>query len=257
MRISNIMDFENKLQLKLKLAQLPEILTEGESLRQGKACTFIRTVSCNVFCRSDIYQNCCCDSTYTFKDGPETIIWSLEEIITYVGNLGCKNISITGGEPLLHKEEIYWLLYFLDSQGYDITIETNGTLDFSWVIEGFPRVHIIGDWKCPAAFGKITNSKMLESNLYLYRKNDALKFVVAREDFEEVEKVLERSKVYKRTNIYISPCWGVIKFKEVGDWITSHLKYGCILSIQQHKLLMASEDDILRISEKSAQNIHL
>lgn len=245
------------LNMKIKLAQLPEILTEGESLRQGKSCVFLRTIGCNCRCNSDKYEDCKCDSEYTFNDTENTVIMSVREIIEYINKLGCKNLSITGGEPLLHKKEIYWILYFFDQQGYDITIETNGSIDFGWIIENFPKVHIIGDWKCPVAFGEATHSKMLESNLYLYRKNDALKFVVAAEDLEEVKRVLERSKVYERTNIYLSPCWGVVKFKTISDWINNHLKYNAILSIQQHKLLDAEIADIKKISDRSANNIHL
>lgn len=252
------MNTSEMLDKKIKLAQIPEILSEGESLRQGKSCTFLRIgYGCNLRCQSEVYADCHCDSEYTFKDGPDTVVWTVREILEYIGNLGCKNISITGGEPLIKKDELYYLLYFLVPQGYDITIETNGSIDFGWVIENFPSVHIIGDWKCKYAFGTKANAAMKKDLLYLYRKNDALKFVVCREDLAEVERVLEESKVHERTNIYISPCWGVIKFKEVADWINSHMKYNAILSIQQHKLLDADIEDIKRISEKSANNIHL
>ena len=98
---------------------------------------------------------------------------------------------------------------------------------------------------------------MLKENLDLYDDDDALKFVVVKEDFPEVERILKESKVDKRTNVYISPCWGCVEFKDVVNWILDHPEFDVKLSIQIHKLFNASKEAIKEISKTSADDIWL
>lgn len=264
---------EKALDMEIILAQKPFVSIEGESLRQNNKVIFIRFQKCNLFCCSDIYPECHCDSIYSLKDSPSTVHTTLRELIKEIEDMcnanACYNLSITGGEPLIHPKELYWLLYHLSYEDqldfhtyrfsqYDITIETNGSCDISWVKKNFGKfTHIIGDWKCPNAFGHKANQAMLKENLGLYDDDDALKFVVVKEDFPEVEKILRESKVDKITNVYISPCWGCVEFKDVVNWILDHPEFDVKLSIQIHKLFNASKEAIKEISKTSADDIWL
>lgn len=229
---------------KIILAQKPFLSIEGESLRQGLPVVFVRFQGCNLRCKSEKYPECHCDSEYSFSNSPTTFITNSKELISLIKEFNCNNISITGGEPLLHENSLRNFLDELssDDQDFDVTIETNGSLSFKWIKEQYPFVRIIGDWKCPVAFGKKTNESMLISNLYDYDKNDALKFVVTREDLTEVEKILKEYEVDKRTNVYLSPAWGCVEFKEVAQWILNHPEFKTRLSIQIHKIIYDKDD---------------
>ncbi|MEM9857700.1 MAG: 7-carboxy-7-deazaguanine synthase QueE [Bacteroidota bacterium] len=129
----------------IKLAQLegsPEIFytIQGEGKNLGKPSIFIRTSLCNLHC-------VWCDTDYTWnwkgtrfshvndsKPGYEKFDKSewvkeleSEEVLATIQQFPCKNIVITGGEPLLQQTELYSLCKALKLANYCIEIETNGT----------------------------------------------------------------------------------------------------------------------------------
>lgn len=247
------------------LAQEPFLSIEGESLRQGEPTIFLRFLGCNLRCQSDVYLDCHCDSEYTFKEGPDTVRYNISDLVKKLDSLECENLSITGGEPLINKGLYKFLEYIYEedpeydrlSCKYRISIETNGSVDISEIKNLYPDIHIIGDWKCRVAFGENANKAMIRNNLRLYRMNDALKFVVTKDDFDEVIEVLEKSGVYKKTNIYISPAWGCVDLKDVVDFVIENRKYGLNLSIQQHKLFNLKAKELMEVGKTSAEDIWL
>ena len=212
------------------------------------------------------YPECHCDSVYSIgKENPNAVTMTIKELLEEIEKADCKNIAITGGEPLMHQQELFALLdflyyeddYDLSASNYDITIETNGSYDIRPLKERFPLVHIIGDWKCKVAFGENANKKMFRENLLQYRFSDALKFVVTKDDFPEVIEVLEGSQVYKRTNVYISPAWGCVDLKDVVDFVIENRKYNLRYSLQQHKMFLLSAEELAKIGKKSVDDIWL
>ena len=79
---------------------------QGESSHAGIPCTFIRLTGCNLRCSY-------CDTTYAYDEGIEM---SLETIIKQIEEYGCKNVCITGGEPLLQKSVTYTTIVTLGLQ---------------------------------------------------------------------------------------------------------------------------------------------
>ncbi|MEM1582972.1 MAG: 7-carboxy-7-deazaguanine synthase QueE, partial [Candidatus Bathyarchaeia archaeon] len=73
---------------------------EGEGIEIGRPEVFVRLSGCNLRCSW-------CDTKYALKNGKEM---SIEEIIQEIGKYPCKNISITGGEPLLQRKELLELV---------------------------------------------------------------------------------------------------------------------------------------------------
>ena len=68
---------------------------DGEGLRTGELATFIRLAGCNLRCSY-------CDTDYALKANQGTEM-SIDEIIAKVKDIGYRNITLTGGEPLIHK----------------------------------------------------------------------------------------------------------------------------------------------------------
>lgn len=104
------------------MIKVNEIFTsiDGEGIRSGYPVTFIRLFDCNLRCSY-------CDTMYAVE-GNDYRNMSISDIISMVNQLGYRRITLTGGEPLLHKEEVYPLLEELITLGYEINIETNGAV---------------------------------------------------------------------------------------------------------------------------------
>jgi 7-carboxy-7-deazaguanine synthase len=150
---------------------------------------FVRLAGCNLDCRW-------CDTPHSHEGGQEI---DNDEIIKRVEGSGCREICITGGEPLLQVSELRVLLSRLSRLGYSIEIETNGTIDFGQVQD---NATICMDVKCPSS-GE-------QSDLSLLRKitsGDSVKFVVGdREDCQYASEVIQQHPI--RGEIFFSPVAG-------------------------------------------------
>ena len=71
---------------------------DGEGLRQGELATFLRFAGCNLKCSY-------CDTEYA-QEKSKKKKKSIEDIFSIVAKLKNKNITITGGEPLLQSDMI-------------------------------------------------------------------------------------------------------------------------------------------------------
>lgn len=91
---------------------------QGEGPLTGHPATFIRFAGCNLRCPG-------CDTVYT---GPTVRKMSPEAILAEVRKLhpGPRLVVITGGEPF--RQSLGLLTQLLEDEGYQIQIETNGTL---------------------------------------------------------------------------------------------------------------------------------
>jgi 7-carboxy-7-deazaguanine synthase len=169
-----------------------------------------------------------CDSEYTFTGGDH---FSIDDLITRVGSIGCKLVEVTGGEPLAQKEA-FALIARLCDDGYEVLVETGGYVSTAAVD---PRAKIILDVKCP---GSGEASRNHWPNLDHLRANkDEVKFVVAnRDDWEFARDVTQRYQLETRAHaVLISPVWGEVDLKELANWIaTSGLNVRLQLQIHKH-----------------------
>src|SRR3972149_6467890 len=107
---------------------------QGETSYAGTPFLFVRTTGCNLRCSW-------CDTTYAYDEGED---FSIDEIIRTLGKYDCRNVAITGGEPLL-QEETPLLAVHLINNGYKVFVETNGSVDISGV---HPQIRNISAIKC-------------------------------------------------------------------------------------------------------------
>ena len=95
---------------------------QGESSYAGRPCLFIRLTGCNLRCSY-------CDTRYAYDEGEEK---SMHQIVDKVKKHACPLVEVTGGEPLLQKDTPYLVNYLLD-EGYEVLLETNGSMDIGLV----------------------------------------------------------------------------------------------------------------------------
>ncbi|HET7436469.1 MAG TPA: radical SAM protein [Thermoanaerobaculia bacterium] len=190
---------------------------QGESTHAGRPCTFVRLTGCNLRCTW-------CDSAYTFTGGEKM---SQDEVMDRVRAYGCNLVEITGGEPLA-QSEAFPLIERLCNEGYEVLIETSGSIDTTPVD---PRAKLILDVKCPGS-GEAEKNRW--SNLEHLRAHDELKFVIAdRHDYDWALRIIEEKKLAGRT-ILFSPVWNTMNMKSLAEWMLAD-RVPARLQTQLHK----------------------
>ena len=202
--------------------KISEIFTsiQGESTFCGLPCTFIRVAGCNLRCKY-------CDTTYALEGGEE---FKLEHILNNVRETGVSLVEITGGEPLL-QEECYLLIQFLLEDGYDVLLETNGSVSMEKVDS---RVVKIVDIKCP---GSGMSDHMDFSNIAYLTQKDEVKFVISdREDFDWSRKIIDRYRIVEKCKVLVSPVLPKMEARKLAGWIIEE-RLPVRLQLQLHKFI--------------------
>lgn len=175
---------------------------QGESTHAGRPCVFVRLTGCNLRCTW-------CDSEYTFTGGERM---SLEDVLARVRGYGCNLVEITGGEPLA-QAEVFPLIERLCDDGFEVLIETSGSIDVTPVDR---RAKLILDVKCPGS-GEVEKNRW--ANLDDLRPHDEIKFVIAdRADYEWAKDVIETRQL-DRWTVLLSPVWGRMDMKALAEWM--------------------------------------
>lgn len=193
---------------------------QGESSRAGRPCVFVRLSRCNLRCTW-------CDTTYSFTGGEKHTI---DEIIAKVASYGCSLVEITGGEPLL-QPPVHALMSRLCDEGYEVLIETSGSLDIEPVDE---RVTVIMDLKPP---GSGESAKNLWSNIEALKPTDEVKFVILdRVDYDWSVQACNDHDLWSRSSVIFSPVHGEQDANTLSNWILEDA-LPVRLGLQIHKFL--------------------
>jgi 7-carboxy-7-deazaguanine synthase len=173
---------------------------QGETISAGLPTIFVRSAGCNIRCSY-------CDTPYalTARDG---VKMSVDEIMADVRSKKVKRVCYTGGEPLIQpKEEIQEFFDKLALEGYELSIETSGSIPIGyWTLHEKQRW--ILDMKVPSS-GE--SGAMDFASLNLLRPQDEVKFVVGTD--EDVAWAMDLIATYQlegRAGLLFSPVWGSI-----------------------------------------------
>lgn len=198
---------------------------QGESTTAGKPCVFVRLTYCNLRCAY-------CDTEYAFYEGKDM---SVQQVIDEVEKYKCKLVEITGGEPLLQMGECLDLMETLCKLGYEVMIETGGSLSIK---EIDARVKIIMDLKCPSSGMEMKN---LYENVQYLKPADELKFVIGnREDYDWTVEILKKYNLNRKCAILFSVVFGKLEPVELINWILED-KLDVRFQLQMHKYIWHPE----------------
>ncbi len=132
------------------------ISINGEAARAGELAVFIRFAGCNLDCGY-------CDTKWANEPGVDYQELTEDELVDYVRRTEVKNVTLTGGEPLIQKDIDKLLLAFALEDDIRVEIETNGSVDIAefkasaemchthWIINAHPAV-----WRVTCALQIIT-----------------------------------------------------------------------------------------------------
>ena len=196
---------------------------DGEGIRTGYPVTFIRLYGCNLKCSY-------CDSSYATTYGDYTLM-SISDIVEHVDYFGLHRITLTGGEPLAC-DQCYDLVTALTDAGYEVNIETNGSLSILPYVD-MKNVILTMDYKCPSSN---MEDRMNRLNLPLLRSKDVLKFVVGSKlDLSTMLAVVNGYDI--SANIFVSPVFGEIDPKELVDFLIYNDVENVRIQLQLHKII--------------------
>ena len=203
----------------LKLARLhegPEIFhtIQGEGVSMGTPSVFVRSSLCNLHCKW-------CDTDYTwnwigtpwthekdqepgyqkFRKEDYILEMPVNEVADRVAAYPCRQVILTGGEPLL--QDSAWLAMaqclLAKDPSYRFEVETNGSLIPS---EGLDKV--VDQYNVSAKLSNSGNKQSLRTNaaaLAFFAKSPKawFKFVIAEEsDIDEVEALIAEHQLPKQ-----------------------------------------------------------
>ncbi len=193
---------------------------QGESRSAGFPTAFIRLTGCPLRCRY-------CDTEYAFTGGEP---WTLAELLAEVAQFGVRHVCVTGGEPLAQKGCLPLLARLCDA-GYEVSLETGGSLDISGVDR---RVTRVMDIKTPGS-GEAASNRW--ENIELLTTMDQVKFVIcSRDDYDWSKAVMDKHGLSQRCEVLFSPSHGQVDARELADWVVAD-RLPARFQLQLHKLL--------------------
>lgn len=204
----------------------------GEGRRVGQLAIFIRLQKCNLNCSY-------CDTRWANGDDAPYTLMSEDEIYDRILKSGIKNITLTGGEPLLHKDVEILLEKIGENPNLSLEIETNGSIE----LEKFSKLKnpplFAMDYKLPSS--KMENKMCLDNFKYLTSK-DTVKFVVGTiEDLKKAKEIIERYSLIGKCAVYFSPVFNSIDPIEIVKFMKENRLNGVNLQLQIHKFIWDPE----------------
>ena len=199
----------------------------GEGPRTGELAFFVRFKGCNLNCTY-------CDTAWANRPDAPSQQLSADAITKMVKSSGVKNVTLTGGEPMLQKD-LRLLTDSLILAGYRVEIETNGSVSIEKLSERSRRPSFTMDYKLP---GSGMEDKMCTENFSLLQKDDTVKFVVSSVgDINKARDMIEKYGLLENCHVYLSPAFGKIEPAVIVEEMKRHGMNGVRLQLQMHKYI--------------------
>ncbi|OEF99917.1 putative 7-carboxy-7-deazaguanine synthase QueE [Vulcanibacillus modesticaldus] len=209
------------------------ISINGEGKLSGQLAIFIRFAGCNLDCSY-------CDTRWANEKDVEYEWMTADQIYEYIKVNGVRNVTLTGGEPLLQKGIMELLTVLSLDPELVIEIETNGSIElgpFTKIEKNRPRFTM--DYKLGSSQ---MESKMLTSNFKYLGALDTVKFVVGNiDDLKRAKHIIDQYQLVDKTSVYISPVFGEIEMVQIVEFMKENKMNGVTLQVQLHKIIWDPE----------------
>ncbi len=200
----------------------------GEGRKAGQLAVFVRFAGCNLNCSY-------CDTKWANTTDTKYTLMSADEIYELIKSAKVKNVTLTGGEPLLREGMTELLDILCSDEKLSIEIETNGSVDVSRFRIGKNPPSFTIDYKLGTSG---MEEKMCMKNFSEVTEKDTVKFVSgSRNDLEKALEIMNTYKITEKASVYISPVFGMIEPAEIVEFMKENNLNDVNLQIQMHKVI--------------------
>ncbi|WP_124066677.1 putative 7-carboxy-7-deazaguanine synthase QueE [Clostridium sp. E02] len=200
----------------------------GEGKLAGQLAVFIRFAGCNLSCSY-------CDTAWANQERFESRTMSDHEIYHYIKETGIKNVTLTGGEPMIQPEIGTLLSLLTKDVELKVEVETNGSVDLSEFLYLRNPPSFTMDYKLP---GSCMESAMQVTNFSCLTSKDMVKFVVGSlKDLDRTNEMIIYYNLTQRCSVSISAVFGQIGFPMVVEYMKRHRMNGVNFQLQLHKFI--------------------
>lgn len=205
------------------------ISINGEARRAGELSVFIRFRGCNLRCSY-------CDTLWACEEDAQAEKMTAEEIYDYIKKSGIKNVTLTGGEPMLQKNIGKLLEILAGDRELRTEVETNGAVPLTEYYSKMPEnISFTVDYKCP---GSGMEKAMHLPNFEEIRSVDTVKFVVSdQNDLDRMRDIIETYDLTGKCVVYVSAVFGRIEPAEIVDYMNEYKLNDLRLQLQMHKFI--------------------
>lgn len=200
----------------------------GEAQAAGELACFIRFAGCNLNCSY-------CDTKWANTDTVSYQIMRAEEICDHIRATGVKNVTLTGGEPLIQNNIDRLLMMLAQDTSLRVEIETNGSVDIKPFKDIDDRLVFTLDYKLP---GSGMENHMLTDNYAWLTKKDAVKFVISdASDMDRARDIIAQYGLEDKTTVYWSSAFDRISPADIVEYMKKYRMNGIRLQLQLHKYI--------------------
>lgn len=200
----------------------------GEGVLAGQLAVFIRFQGCNLSCSY-------CDTHWANTTDAVFTLMSEQQIYDFIKETGIRNVTLTGGEPLLQPGILTLLQLLATDNSLHIEVETNGSIDLAPFSRISNSPSFTMDYKLP---GSLMEETMLISNFDIIKTKDTVKFVVgSTADLNRAEEIIKTYDLVRKCNIYLSPVFGEINLEEMVNYLKQNRMNGVTMQLQMHKVI--------------------
>lgn len=200
----------------------------GEGQKAGQLAVFIRFKGCNLNCGY-------CDTKWANEPSAPFVEMTEDEIYDYIKSTHVKNITLTGGEPLLRNDIDILLKRLAADDSLNVEIETNGSV----LIEPFAGIDKRPSFTLDYKLGGSGMERFMKTENYKYlQKCDTVKFVVSSvSDLERAAEIISEYELDKKCGVYLSAVFGKIEPADIVDFMIDKKLNDVNLQLQMHKFI--------------------
>ncbi len=200
----------------------------GEGRLAGELAVFVRFAGCNLSCSY-------CDTTWANAPDVPYRTMTEQQIYNAIKDAGIRNVTLTGGEPLLQPGIRRLLELLAADDALRVEIETNGSISIAPYGDMENRPSMTLDYKLP---GSGMESSMCLDNYRLVKPMDTVKFVCgSQEDLNRALEIIREYDLTEKCAVYLSPVFGQISPDKMVDFLKEHCLNGVRLQLQLHKFI--------------------
>ena len=204
------------------------VSVNGEGPLSGQLVVFIRFAGCNLNCSY-------CDTTWANNEDVSYDLMTSDDIYKHIKSTDIRNVTLTGGEPLMQEGIIELLEVLSIDKSLHIEIETNGSVSLDKFLNIENRPSFTMDYKLPSSN---MEDKMNLNNFKYLNDKDTVKFVSGSiEDLQKAKFIIDEYELSDKTNVYISPVFGQIDPENIVEFMKDNKMNGVNLQIQLHKII--------------------